>query len=54
MTEAGIGVMVVSIVVSVLLSRHLLRVLKVTDSLALEAVAHNITADVYSAAGVLV
>ena len=46
--------MVVSIVVSVLLSRHLLRVSKVTDSLAVEAVAHNIAADVYSAIGVLV
>lgn len=54
LTEAGIGVMVVSIVVSVLLSRHLLRVSKVTDSLAVEAVAHNIAADVYSAIGVLV
>jgi len=54
MTEAGIGVMAVSIIVSILLSRHLFRVAKATDSLALEAIAHNIAADVYSAAGVLV
>ena len=54
MTEAGIGVMAVSIIVSILLSRHLFRVAKTTDSLALEAIAHNIAADVYSAAGVLV
>ncbi len=53
LTEAGIGVMVVSIVVSILLSRHLLKVSRATDSLALEAIAHNIAADVYSAAGVL-
>ena len=53
MTEAGIGIMVVSIVVSILLSRHLLKVSQATDSLALEAIGHNIAADVYSAAGVL-
>ncbi len=53
MTEAGIGVMAVSIVVSILLSRHILRVSRATDSLALEAIGHNIAADVYSAAGVL-
>lgn len=53
LTEAGIGVMVISIAVSILLSRHLLKVSQVTDSLALEAIAHNIAADVYSAAGVL-
>lgn len=54
MTEAGIGVMAISIIVSILLSRHLFRIAKKTDSLALEAIAHNIAADVYSAAGVLV
>ena len=53
MTEAGIGIMVVSIVVSILLSRHLLKVSRATDSIALEAIGHNIAADVYSAAGVL-
>jgi cation diffusion facilitator family transporter len=54
MTEAGIGVMAVSIVVSVILSRYLLKVSVATDSVALEANARNIAADVYSAAGVLV
>lgn len=54
MTEAGIGMMAASVIVSILLSRHLFRVAKKTDSLALEAIAHNIAADVYSAAGVLV
>jgi cation diffusion facilitator family transporter len=54
LTEAGIGVMLFSVVVSILLSRHLHRVSRVTSSLALEASARNIGADVYSAAGVLV
>ncbi|MFC2005802.1 cation diffusion facilitator family transporter [Chloroflexota bacterium] len=54
LTEAGIGVMLVSIIVSILLSRHLIKVSRVTDSLALEASARNIAADVYSATGVLV
>jgi cation diffusion facilitator family transporter len=54
LTEAGIGVMLVSIIVSIFLSRHLLRVSRETDSLALRANAHNIAADVYSAAAVLV
>lgn len=53
LTEAGIGVMLVSIIVSVLLSRHLLKVSRTTDSIALEANARNIAVDVYSAAGVL-
>jgi len=54
MTEAGIGVMVLSVVVSVVLARHLHRVSQATGSLALEASARNITADIYSATGVLV
>ncbi len=54
LTEAGIGVMLVSVIVSIFLSRHLLKVSRITDSIALEASARNIAADVYSAAGVLV
>jgi len=54
LTEAGIGVMLVSIVASIFLSRYLLRVGRLTDSLALQANAHNIAADVYSAAAVMV
>jgi len=53
LTEAGIGVMLVSIVASILLSRHLLKVSQATDSIALEASARNIAVDVYSAAAVL-
>jgi cation diffusion facilitator family transporter len=54
LTEAGIGVMLVSIITSVFLSRYLLKVSRASDSVALEANARNIAADVYSAAGVLV
>ena len=53
LSEAGIGVMLVSIIASVFLSRHLLKVSRATDSPALEANARNIAADVYSSAGVL-
>jgi len=51
--EEGIGVMIVSIVASFFLSRHLHRVAKSTGSMAIDASARNISADVYSAAGVL-
>jgi len=54
LAEAGMGVMIVSIVVSVFLSRHLLKVSRATGSVALEANARNIAADVYSAAAVLI
>ncbi|MFC1900692.1 cation diffusion facilitator family transporter [Chloroflexota bacterium] len=54
LTEAGIGVMLVSVLASIFLSRHLRKVAQATDSIALEAAAHNISADVYSATGVLV
>jgi len=53
LTEAGIGAMLVSIIASIFLSRHLMKVSRTTDSTALEASARNIAADVYSAAGVL-
>ncbi len=53
LAEAGIGVMAVSIIVSIFLSRHLLRISRISGSVALEANARNIAADVYSAAGVL-
>ncbi|MFC1990348.1 cation diffusion facilitator family transporter [Chloroflexota bacterium] len=54
LAEAGVGVMLVSIIVSIFLSRHLFKIAKATDSIALEASARNIAADVYSATGVLV
>jgi len=50
---AGIAVMSVCIVVNILLSRHLLRVARETDSIALEANARNLASDVYTALGVL-
>ena len=53
-TEAGIAVMAVSILASIFLSRHLLRIARQEDSMALEANAHNIAADVYSAAAVFI
>lgn len=54
LTEAGMAVMFVSAAASFFLSRHLRRVARDTGSLALEASAKNISADVWSAAGVLV
>ena len=54
MTEAGMVVMAVSIAASIFLSRYLLRISRQEDSMALEANAHNIAADVYSAAAVFV
>jgi len=54
LAETGIAVMAVSIVVSIFLSRHLLKVARATASIALEANAHNIAADIYSALAVLI
>ncbi|MBM2825909.1 MAG: cobalt-zinc-cadmium resistance protein, partial [Dehalococcoidales bacterium] len=54
LTEAGIGVMLVSMLVSIFLSQHLFRVARKTGSVALEANANNIRGDVYSTAGVMV
>jgi cation diffusion facilitator family transporter len=51
--DAGMIVMVIAIIASYLLSRHLRRVAKATESTAIDASAQNISADVYSAAGVL-
>jgi len=53
LTEAGMAVMAVSILASIFLARHLHRVAREEDSMALEANARNIAADVYSAAAVL-
>jgi cation diffusion facilitator family transporter len=54
LAEAGVAVMAVSIVASIFLSRHLLRVARRSNSVALEANARNIATDVYSASAVLV
>ncbi len=52
--DTGIAVMAVSIIASYFLSRHLRRVAQATGSTAIEASARNISADVYSAASVLI
>jgi cation diffusion facilitator family transporter len=52
--DEGMAVMGVSIAASFFLSRHLHKVAKSSGSLAIEASARNISADVYSAAGVLI
>lgn len=54
LVESGMAVMLFSIVISIFLSRHLLKVSRDTNSVALEANARNIAADVYSALAVLV
>jgi cation diffusion facilitator family transporter len=51
--EAGIGVMLVSMIVSIFLSRYLFKVSRAVDSIALQANAQNIAVDVYSTAAVL-
>ncbi|MBN1376318.1 MAG: cation transporter [Dehalococcoidia bacterium] len=51
--DEGMAVMIISIIASFLLSRHLRRVARDTGSTAIDASARNISADVYSAAGVL-
>jgi cation diffusion facilitator family transporter len=51
---AGVAVMLVSMLASILLSRHLFKVARATGSISLEANANNIRADVYSTGGVLV
>jgi cation diffusion facilitator family transporter len=53
-TDEGIAVMIVSIILSFVLSRHLHNVARATGSTAIDASAKNISADVYSAAGVLI
>jgi cation diffusion facilitator family transporter len=53
LAEAGIAVMLVSMIVSIFLSRYLLKVSRATGSIALEANSRNIAADVYSTASVM-
>lgn len=52
--ELGIGIMAVSIVVNVFVSRYLLKISRKTDSIALEADARHLTTDVMTMAGVLI
>lgn len=52
--EIGLGIMVVSIVVNLVVSRYLLKVSRATDSLALEADARHLTTDIMTMGGVLI
>jgi cation diffusion facilitator family transporter len=54
LTEVGIAVMLVSVIINLLLSRHLFRVARSAGSRALEANANNIRGDLFSTSGVLV
>jgi len=49
----GIAVMAISVVVNIIVSRHLLRIARDSDSIALEADARHLTADVYTSLGVM-
>lgn len=49
----GIGVMALSAVVNIFVSRYLFRVARESDSVALEADAHHLSVDVYTSVGVL-
>jgi cation diffusion facilitator family transporter len=51
---AGVAVMLVSLITSFFLSRHLFKVARAAGSMALEANANNIRADVFSTGGVLI
>ncbi|MFA5367034.1 MAG: cation diffusion facilitator family transporter [Dehalococcoidia bacterium] len=48
----GVGVMTVSAIVNLFVSRHLLRIAKRDDSIALEADGRHLTVDVYTSIGV--
>jgi cation diffusion facilitator family transporter len=52
--DAGIAIMAVSAVTNFLIARHLKRVARETDSLALEADAEHLQTDVYTSAAVFV
>lgn len=52
--DLGVGVMAVSVVANTLVSRHLFRVARRTDSLALEADARHLSTDVITSLGVMV
>ncbi|MFQ5827107.1 MAG: cation diffusion facilitator family transporter [Dehalococcoidia bacterium] len=51
--EVGMGVMLLSVVVNIGVSRYLFRVARRTESVALEADAWHLTTDVYTSLGVL-
>ena len=51
---SGVAVMAISSIANYFVSRHLIKVARLTDSIALEADALHLRTDVYTAAGVLV
>jgi cation diffusion facilitator family transporter len=51
--EVGMGVMLLSAVVNIVVSRYLFRVARRTESVALEADAWHLTTDVYTSLGVM-
>ncbi|MFC1962606.1 cation diffusion facilitator family transporter [Chloroflexota bacterium] len=53
LAEVGLVVMLVSVIANILVSRHLYRIARATDSLALEADADHLRTDVYTSLGVL-
>ncbi|MBM2831165.1 MAG: cation diffusion facilitator family transporter [Dehalococcoidia bacterium] len=53
LVELGLAAMLISIVVNVLVARHLYRVARATDSLALEADADHLRADIYASVSVI-
>ncbi|MDP2743842.1 MAG: cation diffusion facilitator family transporter [Dehalococcoidia bacterium] len=54
MVDLGLVVMFLSVIVDIVVSRHLHRVARMTDSLALEADGDHLSTDVYTSGGVLV
>jgi len=54
LAEAGMAVMLVSVLMNLAVSRRLLQVARANDSLALEADARHLTTDIYTSVGVLV
>ncbi|MBI2854391.1 MAG: cation transporter [Chloroflexi bacterium] len=53
LTDVGIGVMLVSVIVNIAVSRRLTKVSRDTDSLALEADAAHLNTDAYTSLGVM-
>jgi cation diffusion facilitator family transporter len=54
MAELGMAIMGISVVVNIIVFRHLLKVAQATNSIALEVDARHLTTDVWTSAGVMV
>lgn len=53
LAEVGVVVMFISVIANIFVSRHLYRIARATDSLALEADADHLRTDVFTSLGVL-